>query len=200
MTRTTIAEFLTSTLPPAGDLPPIALTGKMGAGKSTVADLMAPYGYVRLPLARPLREAAIRLYGPEAENDREILQKLGNAIRTIDEDTLVNALLRKINDDGALYQSVYRGRVVVDDCRFPNELWKLKSAGFMIGRVTADEALRIDRLQKNGKLTDPAQLQDATETALDDFEAVDFTIENNDNERDQLGSRVGELVRGLVPA
>ena len=150
------------------DVPNIALIGKAGAGKDTVATLLIErfrLGYQRVALADPLKDIASILWGPDARTDRTKLQELGLAVREIHESTWVDLLLRHIQR--LERESLRPIRVVVTDVRFPNEYRTLKEAGFLMVGVHADRQTRIDRLRRNGKLQDEAQLDHVSETALD---------------------------------
>lgn len=169
-------------------VPNIALLGKAGAGKDTVAALLRErfrLGYQRVALADPLKDIASILWGPDARTDRAKLQGLGVAVRDIDSDTWVDLMLRHI--DRLERESVRPQRFVVTDCRFPNEFRTLKEAGFLMVRVHADRGTRIDRLRRNGKLQDEAQLDHHSETALDGDEfAPDWVLLNDGGELDLM--------------
>lgn len=162
-------------------LPHIAFTGKAGAGKSTAAAALVDHlGYRLVSFAAPLKNAAALIWGPQARTDRGLLQWLGQVVRERDEFAWVNAGLRQIDDEfnNTSYETGHAPRIVIDDLRFPNEYHTLKQEGFVIVRVEADRHTRVDRLRGNGKLQDEAQLADASETALDEFE-VDYTLVND---------------------
>lgn len=162
---------------PLLDMPDIAFTGKMGSGKSTAASVLTNAGYLTCSFASSLRDIAVKLWGPEARNDRGRLQALGKALREIDEDSLLRPMFEKLR---AARNSGLGSRAVLDDLRYPNEWYALKERGFVIVRIEADRNVRVDRLRNNGKLQDEAQLEDPTETALDGDEFyADYTIENN---------------------
>lgn len=169
-------------------LPPIAVIGKMGAGKTTACDLLAEYHYERFSHASPLREAAVALYGEDARNDRGLLQGLGKHLRLFDVNVFVKSLCRRAKERIDL-----PARACVDDCRFPNEVKCLELLGFVFVRVEAPRHLRIDRLKANGKLQDEAQLDDASETALDDYEPA-YTITNDRNDKPELLAQMVEVL------
>lgn len=186
--------------------PNIAVIGKMGAGKSTLADLLIEHwGYRRLSFAAKLREVAVSIWGESARNDRAKLQGLGVAVREIDEDAWVNAAMQTMQNYrrglhlvGADSDEVMRDmerpmRFVIDDCRFPNEYQVLREQGFVFVQIEADETVRIDRLQRNGKLTDVSQLNHVSETALDGYSA-DYKIVNNESDTFDLL----EAARGVI--
>ncbi len=152
-------QLLQAMSPSWTELPDVAFLGKAGAGKTTAAEfLVEHHGYTRLSFAALLKDISVQIWGEDARTDRDKLQKLGVAVREIDPDAWVGALGRSLDRGGP---------IVVDDCRFPNEYWMLKVDGFVFIEVCANEALRVDRLQRNGKLQDISQLTHVSETALD---------------------------------
>lgn len=162
--------------------PDIALIGKMGSGKTTIARLLeSEFGYTPLHFATPIKEVAQLIW---ADVNRDHLQKLGVAVRDIDENAWANVLLRKVDNSDS--------RIVVDDCRFPNEYQSLKERGFRIVRIIADRNERVRRLTQIGRLQDESQLEHSTETGLDDAD-VDYTI-TNDGTEDDLRKLVAEFM------
>lgn len=154
--------------------PNIAFCGKAGAGKTTCAEILRDdLGYTRISFAQPLKEVACRIWGPSAATNREKLQKLGVAVREIDED----AWVRRLIDDAFVAGSETSKPFVNDDLRFENEYWALKEAGWVIVRVVADRPQRVLRLRGNGKLQDESQLEHVSETALDHIEP-DYVVHN----------------------
>ena len=153
--------------------PDIAFVGKAGAGKTTAAEILATgHGYRRLSLAGPLKDMAVQLWGPAAAKDRVRLQRLGVAVRDIDEHTWVDLLARRIFDT--------REPVVVDDVRFPNEFSRLRGLGFIFVRICAPLEVRKARLLRNGKWAGEAALRHVSEVALDGY-VTEYEIDNNDD-------------------
>lgn len=146
----------------------ICFIGKAGAGKSTAAEFLVPSGYLKCSFAAPLKDIAVRIWGFGAEKDRTKLIDLGMAVRKIDPDAWANLLVKELPGEA----------VVIDDCRFENEYWNLKAGGFVFVRITADEDVRLRRLQANGKPITVEQMQSPSECELDDFK-TDYTIANN---------------------
>lgn len=133
---------------PANDNLPrvVALTGAAGSGKSTAADyLVRQHGYERVKFAGPLK-AAMAAMGFSQEQieghlketpcawlnfktPRHAMQTLGTEWgRTcIGEDFWAELWVHHANNALAV-----GGRVVVDDCRFPNEAAAVRSLGGVI--------------------------------------------------------------------
>lgn len=154
--------------------PDVAIIGRMGSGKTTAAEVLSrQLGYHSIHFAGLLKEIAATLWGPSAQTDRRKLQELGVAVRLIEPDTWVDALMRREVDRP---QRDYP--VVVDDCRFENEYWALAGRGFRFLRVEAAEDVRVNRLLAIRKLEDKAQLLHESETGLDDIDIRADTIRN----------------------
>ncbi|MFC3206913.1 deoxynucleotide monophosphate kinase [Aquamicrobium soli] len=137
--------------PAANDNAPrvIALSGAAGSGKSTAADyLVRQYGYERIKFAGPLKDAMRALgltdYHIEGEGkERPCLLLQGKtpryAMQTIGTQWgrdligphfwvgLWEARANEVLDSG--------GRVVVDDCRFPNEAEAVRKLGGVVVRL-----------------------------------------------------------------
>lgn len=152
--------------------PHVAFIGKAGSGKTTAADyLVKHYGYHRVSFAALLKDIAVRLWGDTARQDRGKLQKLGVAVRSIEENTWVDAALRGIE--------TWHVPVVIDDCRFPNEAGALQKHHFVFVRINAPVDLRVHRLQEINKFQNREQLEHISETALDSL-AGDHQIDNDE--------------------
>lgn len=167
----------------------IAFCGLMGSGKTSAADfLVKEHGYIKLSFADRLKKIAVdacRMKG----KDRELLQKLGVAIREDCENHWVNIVVKAakyINDEGK--------SVVIDDLRFPNELKALTGLNFSIFRINRS---REDRLKAQG--LNPGETYDSeshiSETALKD-EPLAVIYNNSDTESfySIISKRVQELV------
>ena len=152
------------------DYPNIAIMGKAGSGKTTFAEML-PVDYMVRSFAGPVKRIVGEIWGNKFAPDRDLMQQFGQAVRAIDEDAWVKMAGRL----------GFEPPVVFDDVRFPNEYWKLKEFGFVMVRVIAHPSDRLVRLQSNGKLQNLAQLNDISETALDDNDTyrADHTVFNS---------------------
>ena len=131
----------------------IALTGKMGAGKSEVAS----YLLSRIPksslvkLAQPLYDiqdyAYGRIYKKPDGKDRKLLQYLGTEWgRSIDPNLWVDIWTTEV-----LHRLMFKSdTVITDDARFDNEAATAISRGGVVLRVEADDSVRGSRIQLNG--------------------------------------------------
>jgi hypothetical protein len=169
----------------------IAIIGKAGSGKDTLADMFVQDGFVKLSMADPLKRGCQMFFGFSDQSlwgaseyrtpiVREALQKIGtDIVRRIDPDAWVKILSRRIRD-------VFRGQedefgryvltpnimgVIIPDVRFPNEVSFVKSLGGIIIRIRRGEGL----LQ--GSDYSKHESENALDSMGDGF--VDFDIDNN---------------------
>lgn len=117
----------------------IALSGKAGCGKSTIADALNKKGFIRMSFAHRLKVLCKELF-PEKmtenkEEYRDVLQKFGMYARNIDPIVWINVVVRILN-------RLNYPKVVIDDLRFYNEWWALKSRGFKMVRIHRADHLR----------------------------------------------------------
>lgn len=181
-------------------LPDIAFCGKMGAGKTTAAELLTEIvNYRRVSVATGLKRLARELYGPDADKNREICQALGTDLRKHDANVWTNQACKEIDKLKSGVAVDQKPRVCVDDMRFPSEYWAFKERGFLIVEIYADRNIRVARLQANGKLQDEAQLEHDTETALDDTDEFprDYVLVN-EGERSVLHEQLVDLLKTEV--
>ena len=159
----------------------VAFTGAAGSGKSTAADyLVREHGYVRVKFAGPLKDMMRAIGLGEAEIEGYLKEKpcaaLGgrttrHAMQTLGtqwgrdcmgENFWVNLWRAKASD-----VLDHGGRVVVDDCRFPNEAAVVRELGGMVvllrGRQTAVTA---HESEAGGLLHDVMVMNDASKETL----------------------------------
>lgn len=157
----------------------IALYGKMGSGKSTIAKhLHQKHQMVILSFATEIKFLARRLFGGVTDGpqkDRVLLQKLGASMRAIDDDVWTKFLIRNIK-----HLETYSTNIVVDDLRLPEEADALRKEGFFIIHIDTADELRAKRVE----IINP---HDRTETAMDSYDKFDATISITEvNEADTL--------------
>lgn len=119
----------------------IGITGKKGAGKDTVADILTEYGFVKKSFAQPLKESLRimfnfsdeQLYGEKKEeidsrwniSPRNAMQFFGTDIlRKMDEDFWIKHMEQRLTEK----------LIVIPDVRFSNEIEVIKKrGGYILG-------------------------------------------------------------------
>ena len=155
------------------------ISGKAGAGKDTLAvflkeSLEAAGKRVLITHYADLLKHMLRSFfgwnGEKDEFGRSLLQRVGtDVIRAQDPDFWVDFLIRVFRFFPDEWDFV-----LIPDARFPNEIDRLKEAGFEV------EHLRVWRSAQNTAPMTEAQLAHQSETALDDVKP-DWAICNIGN-------------------
>jgi len=153
----------------------IALSGKAGCGKSTIADaLVEHYGFERHSFAKRLKEICEELFPELTKQDKNsyrwALQKFGDDTRKIKTDVWIDIVLNDIEQA----QPRYKERVVIDDVRYLNEFLKLQRNGFKLIRIERNDELRA-KFGYNVKDRHPSECQ------LDDLKVSwwDLVVHND---------------------
>lgn len=103
----------------------LAIGGKMGTGKSTIADfLVKTFQFKRYSFAAKLKQEARELFDMTGK-DRELLQTFGSKLRELKKDVWANYVMKQIRIEKP-------SRVVIDDMRFVNEADILMKNGFVL--------------------------------------------------------------------
>ena len=166
----------------------ISISGKIGSGKDTIADIIMQYTpYHRWQVkkfAGKLKDIAEILtgvpkinfedqefkkqdMGPEwGMTYRDLLQKLGTeAMRNgLHENVWVNALFADYHFN--IEEDEQMPNWLITDCRFPNELEAVKTHKGITIKVIRDSGNTIGTTH-------------ASETALDDYTEWDYVVDNN---------------------
>lgn len=129
----------------------LAIAGRMGSGKTSIARLlMAEHGFVRLAFADELRSMLEPAYGKldkassyplerRVVSGRELLQAHGAALRSVDPYVLIRAIARRAEELPGC-------RLVIDDVRMPAEAEWLRSTGWFLIQLDADPSARQRRV------------------------------------------------------
>lgn len=179
-------------------LPNIGLIGKMRSGKDTVAAYLAEkYGYTQFAFGDELKRYAYEIFGEpvDGKKPRELLQWFGQTMRERDPDIWVRKCLEAVEcaEDNVPSKYDEDFRAVITDVRQPNEFSALRSEGYVLIRVEALEALRVQRAIESGDSFALRDLTHDTETALDGY-AADFTLQN-DAGLPELYAQIDEIIR-----
>ena len=169
----------------------IAIAGRQGSGKTTMASTLVASGSVRLSIAAPIKRMVRDAYGDlgkhqtihsggESITVREMYQRIGVALRSVDPDLLMRMLQPDLEAAIAAGYSV-----VIDDVRLQSEADWLRARGFYIIRLWVPAEIRRLRLGH-----DLIGNDDATEASVDDIIA-DTVVEDlgSVDERMQLAGR-----------
>jgi hypothetical protein len=136
----------------------VALFGSMAAGKSSIAAGLEDAGYHRMSFAAPLKNIAALAYGNVVKGEmyevtplipgfdkhlisgREILQGIGQTVKSLDRDFWIKCFLR----EAARYETM---PLVVDDGRFLFERDILREHGWVIVGIDTPKDVRYTRYQ-----------------------------------------------------
>ena len=166
----------------------ISITGKIGSGKDTIADIIMQYtpyhDWEIKKFAGKLKDIAEILSGVPKINFedqefkkqdmgpnwgmtyRDLLQRLGTeAMRNgLHENVWVNALFADYHFN--IEEDDQMPNWLITDCRFPNELEAVK----------AHKGITIKVIRDSGNTVGTTH---ASETALDDYTEWDYVVDNN---------------------
>ena len=168
----------------------ILLSGHARAGKDTVADILEKnYGAQVFAFADSIKDIARKMGwdGKKDERGRKLLQTLGTEVgRAYNENVWVNMCIAEMKQMQVLHNFTgFPKLFVVSDCRFPNEIERVKQ------EFSNVFAVRIHRNTEE-------HMSHSSETALDDYE-FDEEIFNNGS-LESLRDTVVDMVerRGLL--
>lgn len=168
------------------------IAGKAGSGKSEVARLIKEYYIYKKEdtiitnFSKYIKSFAMELSdwdGQEGSKPRDLLQKIGDDLREIDSDFLVDSMIKDI----AFYEKMNKN-VVISDVRMPNEIDKI--------RENYDNVMAIYVVNQfaPSKLTIEQQSH-ITEIALENYPDFDYTLANDN--LSSLKDKVFKYLEGL---
>lgn len=165
----------------------VCISGKARSGKDTTATLLESYilsgnkKVIIIHYADLLKYICTQFFGWNGEKDekgRTLLQHVGtDVVRAKDEDFWVSFVARFLNVFADNWDCA-----IIPDCRFPNEIDKMKEFGEKVGAAVTH--LRVTRDSANGSLTTEQQAH-SSETALDAVNP-DYTIDNSGDIEDLM--------------
>jgi len=163
----------------------IAVVGKMRSGKDTLGryfyDNDTDGWQNKLAFGDEIKRLAL-IYFPDIVakgKPRKLYQMLGQMLREIDPDIWVKAL------DRNMQYLINKGEsnFIVTDVRQMNEYEYLKSKGFTVIKVEANDELRRERIIQAGDVFEPENFYHETETTVDEIPA-DYIVTNNTTIKD----------------
>lgn len=169
--------------------PNMAFYGLPASGKSTASIFLERIGFVRINVAGyhrgGVRDVALRLWGEGADADRWKLDALAS-IRQHDPEVFERNFWREIarawDNDHV---------VTTDDFRTDGEWFGLRSRGFVLVHVTAEQAARDERLRVTHRGITPLFKQDVLEDA--ERYHPDYVV-TNDGTPDELYAAVTDIL------
>ncbi len=116
----------------------IAISGPMGSGKSTIANMMKTNDYNIYSFGQKIKDIAYELFNMGPIKDRSLLINIADKMREIDPDVWAKHIVKETSN---------KEHCIIDDLRFQNELDLLEQNDEWIFFVlTIDENKRLDRL------------------------------------------------------
>lgn len=159
----------------------IALYGRSGSGKSSVAEELLGHGYQHLKTGRACRRICTELFDSD---DKSILNQVTDALRAIDPSVWLRSALGEAASDAP---------IVFDSMRFPSDYVRLRDEKYLLVRVEAERPTRLQRLAERGQEYDPDRDDGhEAEVSLHDFE-FDVVIDNS-GDREALSRQVLALL------
>lgn len=118
----------------------IAIAGKMGSGKSHIADMIfQKFGFKKTSFAKRVKELATELFGM-VDKDRDLLIKFATKMRDIDSYVWIGCVLKFCKENES-------DDIVLDDLRLENEYQTLKKSDWFLVKLDIDKETRQTRLK-----------------------------------------------------
>jgi len=175
----------------------VGVVGHFATGKDTVAEyLKNKYGYAILSMYEPLKKLARGVYG---EPTRSRIYELGKSLSAaFGRDLFIWWCEHSLRD--------FRGRIVVKDARFLNEVMWLSGVAKLIIYLESAPEVAFERVKLRGRPGDPADLTELKtmwkdEGELDSIRNLpikNLIIVTNNGDLDSLYGKVDDSLRRWV--
>jgi len=175
--------FKTRNEPKVITLNNIAFIGKFCSGKTYFSDMLKQkleergIKAYRVSIAQKIKDLAKDLFDMQTK-DRRLLQLLGAKMRDIDKDVWIKYLILNVKRNNLQ-------PFIIDDVRFVNEYNLIKQSfpNFKVFKlVTEDEQRMHVYEQLYGRLPTPEELNDVTETDIDNIPFDEIIINDYNKE------------------
>ena len=162
------------------------IAGKAGSGKNEVANKIKEYlpNTIITGISKYIKLFALEYTnwdGRDLNKPRKFLQTMGDKIRQVDNNFLINRII----EDLKIYELDY-SNVIISDIRLINEIEEIKK--------TNNEIITIKVISSTSKRNlSEEEKQHITETELDNYNKFDYIIENNN----ELDNKIKEILKGM---
>lgn len=152
------------------------ISGKSGSGKNEVANIIKKNleNSVITGFSKYIKLFALEFTdwdGRDITKPRAFLQKMGDTLRSVDENFLINRII----EDFKVYETKF-DNVIISDVRLPHELEYIKNnSNYEVITIRVNSTKSMRDLKENEK-------NHHTELELDDYQKFDFIINNNFDE------------------
>jgi dephospho-CoA kinase len=159
-----------------------------GAGKDTVAEyLRDEYNFLNFSFAEPIYTIARQYFGM-IEKDRLLLQKTGEAMRSVRESVWVDYTFNWIKK---LEEKTIRKKFSISDLRRINEYERAIQEGFFPIRVVCDRDVAIQRIIRRDGHCDESLLDNESESGTRHIPMVEIY---NNGALEELHRQIDELL------
>lgn len=166
----------------------IIISGKAGSGKSLVSDILKnklKEKTICLAYASYLKMYAKEIIGwdgNEATKPRTFLQQIGDEVKEINPNFLINRIIEDIE----VYKK-YFNNIIISDARFVDEIETIKNK--------YDNVISIHVYGKENNLTEEEKKHN-TENGLNNYNLYDYEI-NNDGDLSSLELKINNILEDL---
>lgn len=175
----------------------IALVGKAGSGKDTVASILKEqYDIEAMALVDPIYTIANNLFKMQGK-DRQLLRGIGKSLRAIDDYVFIKYLVNRVNDTSK--------DVIVTDVRLLKEYNRLRNEGFKFIILETDDENRYNRIKLRDSIieytmydkinleNDPTELGVLLVSEQIKSNEDEYGIINNNGDMDSLHKQVIDI-------